>query len=170
MRTITLIVLHCSATRTTQRYTFRQCREDHRKRGWKDIGYHFYISRDGQVHEGRPLWQEGAHCCGHNKHSVGICYEGGLDATGEPADTRTAAQRHSLRALLERLMGMFPSAIILGHRDILQVPSGHDPEDLSFLKNGHSNPATWTKHCPCFDAVLEYEDLEPARTCLMKNE
>ena len=113
MRTITLIILHCSATRADRRYTFRQCRQDHRQRGYRDIGYHYYITRDGQVHEGRPLWQQGAHCCGHNRHSIGICYEGGLNIFGEASDTRTSAQRQSLRALLTRLHGQFPSAIIL---------------------------------------------------------
>ena len=151
MRTITLIVLHCSGTRTTQKYTFRQCREDHRRRGWKDIGYHYYITRDGQVHEGRPLWQEGAHCKGHNKHSIGICYEGGLDALGNPGDTRTRAQRESMRALLERLHDQFPSAIIMGHRDLSPDLDG----------DGHVSPDEWLKFCPCFDALWDYADLEP---------
>ena len=151
MRTITLIVLHCSGTRTTQSYTFRRCKEDHLKRGWKDIGYHYYITRDGQVHEGRPLWQEGAHCKGHNKHSIGICYEGGLDALGQACDTRTKAQRESMRALLTRLHDQFPSAIIMGHRDLSPDLDG----------DGHVEPEEWLKFCPCFHAILDYEDLEP---------
>ena len=40
MRSISLIVLHCSATRTTQNYSFRQCKADHMKLGYKTIGYH----------------------------------------------------------------------------------------------------------------------------------
>jgi N-acetyl-anhydromuramyl-L-alanine amidase AmpD len=151
MRTITLIVLHCSGTRTTEKYSFRQCKADHLKRGWKDIGYHYYITRDGQVHEGRPLWQVGAHCKDHNQHSIGICYEGGLDAAGYACDTRTKAQRHSMRALLVRLTEQFPSAIIMGHRDLSPDMDG----------NGHVDPDEWLKQCPCFDALLDYEDLEP---------
>ena len=152
MRTITLIIIHCSATRVDRRYTFRQCRQDHRARGYKDIGYHYYITRDGQVHEGRPLWQEGAHCLGHNRHSIGICYEGGLSLLGLPADTRTPAQRQSLRALLTRLHEQFPSAVILGHRDLSPDLDG----------NGKIEPSEWVKFCPCFDAILDYEDLQPA--------
>lgn len=151
MRTITLIVIHCSATMANRRYTFRQCRMDHKKRGYIDIGYHYYITRDGQVHEGRPLWQEGAHCRRHNKHSIGICYEGGLSILGRPADTRTDAQRRSLRSLLEDLHSRYPSAIILGHRDLSPDIDG----------NGKIEPREWVKYCPCFDAVLEYEDLQP---------
>ena len=152
MRTITLIILHCSATRTTQKYSFRQCKADHLKLGYKDIGYHYYITRDGQVHEGRPLWQVGAHCKGHNQHSIGICYEGGLDAAGYACDTRTKAQRHSMRALLERLTEQFPSAIIMGHRDLSPDLDG----------NGHIEPDEWMKQCPGFDVLMDYWDLEPA--------
>lgn len=151
MRTITLIILHCSATKENRRYSFRQCRLDHKARGFADIAYHYYVTRDGQVHEGRPLWQEGAHCRGHNKHSIGICYEGGLDIQGKAADTRTPAQRQSLRALLEDLHRRYPSAVILGHRDLSPDLNG----------NGRIEPAEWVKQCPCLDTVLEYEDLQP---------
>jgi len=80
----------------------------HRQRGWKfGIGYHYVVRRDGQIEPGRPEWMVGAHCLvkGHhyNTHSIGVCYEGGLDARGQPADTRTTAQKLALRHLLEDL-------------------------------------------------------------------
>lgn len=87
----------------------------------------------------------------HNQHSIGVCYEGGLDATGYPCDTCTKAQRHSMRALLERLTNQFPSAIIMGHRDLSPDTDG----------NGHVDPDEWQKQCPCFDALWDYADLEP---------
>ena len=151
MRTITMIILHCSATRAGQCYTLEQCRRDHIRRGLQDIGYHYYVTRDGIVHEGRPLAMAGAHCKGHNKYSIGICYEGGLDVMGEAADTRTKAQRKSLRELLIRLHREYPDAIILGHRDLSPDTDG----------NGRITPNEWLKQCPCFDALLDYEDLEP---------
>ena len=153
MRNINLIVIHCSATRCNRQYTVDRLRDDHTDRfHGQGIGYHYYIPRDGQVHEGRPLWQEGAHCLGHNRHSIGICYEGGLSLLGLPADTRTPAQRQSLRALLTRLHEQFPSAVILGHRDLSPDLDG----------NGKIEPSEWVKFCPCFDAILDYEDLQPA--------
>ena len=83
MRRITLFIIHCSATRCGQPYSFEDCRRDHIDgRHFRDIGYHYYITRDGRVHPGRPLSLEGAHCFGHNRHSIGICYEGGLDGKG----------------------------------------------------------------------------------------
>lgn len=134
MRTVTLIIVHCSATREGQSFDFEQCRRDHiRHRGFRDIGYHFYITRDGDIHRGRPMEKMGAHCLNHNRHSIGVCYEGGLDSGGRPKDTRTLPQRGSLLALIRELKRLFPEALVVGHRDL--------------------NPQ---KACPCFNAVAEY--------------
>lgn len=134
MRTVTLIIVHCSATPEGQSFDFEQCRRDHiRHRGFRDIGYHFYITRNGEIHRGRPIEQIGAHCQHHNRHSVGICYEGGLDRNRHPCDTRTLEQKASLLALIRELKKLFPNALVVGHRDL--------------------NPM---KACPCFDAVAEY--------------
>lgn len=134
MRTITLIVIHCSATPAGKRFSFEDCRTDHiRHRGFSDIGYHYYITREGKVYAGRSEQTVGAHCKNHNRHSIGICYEGGLDADGRPADTRTSAQKAALNTLLRHLHRDYPKALIVGHHDL--------------------NPL---KACPCFDAAQEY--------------
>ena len=139
-RTITLIIIHCSATPEGRRLDFETCRQDHiRHRGFTDIGYHFYITRDGEIHRGRPLEKVGAHCRNHNRHSIGICYEGGLDENGVPADTRTYAQKCSLLDLLRQLKTDYPNARISGHRQL---------------------SSSIHKACPCFDAKSEYETIK----------
>ena len=120
-RPIELIVIHCSATRCTRSYTVDDCRRDHRNRGFADIGYHYYITRDGVVHAGRALYTVGAHATGYNAHSIGICYEGGLDIRGLPADTRTQEQKETLQKLLIRLKEDYPGARVVGHRDLPEV-------------------------------------------------
>ncbi|MCR5424573.1 MAG: N-acetylmuramoyl-L-alanine amidase [Bacteroidales bacterium] len=140
MRIITLIIVHCSAVRPWQKSGVTDIDRWHRARGWKNgCGYHFVVRRDGTVETGRPLAMVGAHCQNHNKHSIGICYEGGLNTKGLPSDTRTEDQKIALRQLLERLHTEFPNAIIVGH-----------------------NTFSPMKSCPCFDAVAEYADLQPA--------
>ena len=135
------LILHCSATRATDDYTVQRLLRDHRARGFRTIGYHFYIRRDGQVSQHRHLLEVGAHCRPFNRCSIGICYEGGLDACGQPADTRTPAQRQQLQLLLIRLHRLFPAARIMGHRDM---------------------PGATPKACPCLNARREYGWIEGA--------
>ena len=135
-REIKLLVIHCSATRCNVSFPVERLRECHLQRGFRDIGYHFYITRDGEIHRGRALEKVGAHCRNHNTHSVGVCYEGGLDANGKPKDTRTLEQKGALLALLRELKRQYPKALVVGHRDL--------------------NPM---KGCPCFDAVKEYSQI-----------
>lgn len=139
MRTITLIIIHCSAVKPLQQSGVREIDRWHRAKGWKSCGYHYVVRRDGTVEVGRPVEEVGTHCLNRNRHSIGICYEGGLDAEGRPADTRTEAQKKALRELLQQLHAQFPRAIIAGHNVF--------------------NPM---KACPCFNAMDEYRDLQPA--------
>ena len=143
MRTITLIVVHCSAVRPDQTSSAKEIEKWHKDRGFNGIGYHYVIRRNGEIEPGRPESVIGAHCHvkgqNHNKHSIGVCYEGGLDIRGQPADTRTAEQKVAMRRLLEDLHRRYPRAFIVGHHDL--------------------NPA---KNCPGFkNVVQEYADLQP---------
>ena len=140
MRTITLIVIHCSAVRPDQLSSADDINRWHRKdRHYKfGIGYHYVVRRNGDIEPGRPEWMVGAHCLNHNKYSIGVCYEGGLDARGQPADTRTAEQKAAMLRLLQQLRQRYPRAVIVGHRDL-----SHD------------------RDCPCFDAAHAYSALQP---------
>lgn len=83
----------------------------HRARGWKCIGYHFVIRRDGTIERGRGIDEIGAHVKGHNKDSIGVCLAGGRGS--KPNDTPlahyTMTQMQSLRKLITAL------ELILGH-------------------------------------------------------
>lgn len=127
MRTITEVIIHCTATRPNAICTVESIRKYHRSLGWRDIGYHYVIYPDGSVLSGRLVEEVGAHCPGHNAQSIGIAYVGGLDADGHPADTRTEAQCLALLQLVQDLMEEYPITAIHGH-------------------NEYANRA-----CPCFD-------------------
>ena len=137
-REVRLLVIHCSATRYDRDFPVEALRSSHKARGFADIGYHFYITRDGELHRCRPVNQIGAHAAGWNDKSIGICYEGGLDEQGRPADTRTYAQRCTLTDLLRQLRRDYPEARILGHYQL-----------SPYIR----------KACPCFDAREEYREL-----------
>ena len=88
MRSIQLIVIHCSATRCDRRFSLEDLIACHDAR-FGFTGYHWYITKDGTTYQTRHEQIAGAHAKGYNQHSIGICYEGGLTPDGEPADTRT---------------------------------------------------------------------------------
>ena len=96
MRTVHLIVIHCSATKENETFTEMELEKSHRQRGLNGIGYHYYIRRDGNIKSTRPVRKPGAHARGHNLDSIAICYEGGLNQRGVPKDTRTEWQKHSM--------------------------------------------------------------------------
>ena len=76
MRTINLIVVHCSATQGNRTLSPEALDLMHRRRGFNGTGYHYYIRKDGTVHLTRPVERIGAHAKGFNASSIGICYEG----------------------------------------------------------------------------------------------
>lgn len=135
-RSINEIIVHCSATAEGKDFTVEQIRQWHLQRGFNDIGYHYVIYRDGSIHKGREESKIGAHCKGHNNHSIGVCYIGGCAADGKtPKDTRTEKQKVSLLSLLRELKRKYPKASIHSHKD-------------------YANKA-----CPSFDATKEYKNL-----------
>lgn len=142
MRKIDLIVIHCSASREDRCYTEYDLDRDHRRRGFEGPGYHFYIRKDGKIVNTRELERMGAHAKGYNQHSIGVCYEGGLDSQGKPKDTRTELQKRSLRIVIGGLLAEFPGSRVCGHRDL--------SPDLN--KNGEIEPEEWIKACPCYEA------------------
>ena len=118
MRKINKIILHCAATPEGKDYTVAQIGQWHRARGFKGIGYHFVIYRDGSVHPGRAVEIAGAHCTGQNANSIGVCYIGGVKADGKtPKDTRTAAQRAAMERLVRELLAKYPGATVHGHNE-----------------------------------------------------
>ena len=147
-RSINEIIVHCSATPEGRDYTVEDIKRWHLQRGFSTIGYHYVVYRDGSIHEGRSVDLAGAHCTGHNTHSIGVCYVGGLEKDGKtPKDTRTDKQREGLAWLIKSLKDVYPRARVLGHRDT-SPDKNH---------NGIIEPSEWIKSCPCFNAMAEYK-------------
>lgn len=114
------IVLHHAYARN---YSFEQCNNYHRSKGWHDIGYHFYIEKDGKVYEGRNVDVKGAHSFSSNDISIGICLEGNFEL-----EHPTAFQRLALVDLLRWLVTEYKDARIMPHSalDDTICPAGLD--------------------------------------------
>ena len=122
---VTYIVVHYSATPVEKDFMAKDIDEMHRARGFKEIGYHYFIRKDGTVETGRDLSQPGrfeigAHSKGENSKSVGVCYEGGVrqSAPNIGYDSRTKAQTKAMIDLIKSLQSRFPNAVVRGHRDM----------------------------------------------------
>lgn len=156
MKTIDSIIIHCSATKAGLDIKAKDIDQMHRTRGFNQIGYNYVIDLDGTIEKGRPLSIAGAHCIGYNNHSVGICYVGGLDSAGKPADTRTPEQVKSMRTLVDELCYEYPIIDVLGHRDTSPDLNGDDIVE----------PFEWIKMCPCFEVKDEFTSF--LRTVIVK--
>ena len=141
MRTIDMIVLHQTGTATGTVESIRRYHME--KLGWKDIGYHYVIYRDGSVHKARPNGQVGSHCKGDNAGSLGVCCVGAGDGLPVGAGYLTDKQRKVLLSLVEQLARAYrvPIARIVGHRE---RPSGK--------RQG--------KSCPGYEAETVREELK----------
>jgi len=113
MRVIDLIVVHCSDSDIPAHDNIETVREWHvKERGWRDIGYHYFISKDGILHPGRAEETAGAHVSGHNSRSIGICLSGRTGFTRE--------QFESLEKLLKDICNRYAleKKDILAHNDL----------------------------------------------------
>lgn len=100
----------------------------HRARGWRMIGYHLVIRRDGSTETGRPLSSDhlleseevGAHVEGYNAVSIGICMVGGVSEgdVSVPENNFTRDQWQTLRRVVDIYQKQFPDAKVVGHRDL----------------------------------------------------
>lgn len=136
-RHIETIAVHCSATKEGQNFTAKDIDKWHRNQGWNEIGYNAVVLLDGTIEKGRDEAKVPSHAVGFNSNSIAICYVGGVGVDGKPKDTRTPAQKASLRRWLIEKKRQYPSAVIKGHRDYPGVQ----------------------KACPSFDARTEYASL-----------
>lgn len=131
------IVIHTTASRG--KLTVSSLRHMHRERGFRDIGYGKWISREPRVMEGRGYDEIGAHVAGYNMVSVGIAWEGGYSG-----NDMTPGQEKLLLQEVKKLCKMYPNAKVCGHRDL--SPDGD--------RDGIVEPHEWTKTCPWFDAEV----------------
>lgn len=149
------IIIHCSASKEGVNLKAADIDKMHKQRGFRCIGYHFVINLDGTIEEGRPVTMQGAHCdnldkngVSYNRHSIGICYIGGLDKNGKAKDTRTEAQKGALRFLVNDLKQKYGIKVVLGHRDTYKDLNG----------DGVVDRRDWLKACPCFDVRSEFSE------------
>lgn len=116
MLPIRYLTIHCAATpegRDVKAATIS---------GWDiekfgQVSYHYVVELDGVAVRTLADDRKGAHVGKANTGNIGICYVGGVDGEGRPKDTRTPAQRATLKRLVGEYQAKYPGLAVRGHRD-----------------------------------------------------
>jgi N-acetylmuramoyl-L-alanine amidase len=122
---IAKIVVHCSDSPDNLDIGAAEIRVWHTAkppggRGWRDIGYHYVIRRDGTVETGRyengdsvlEGREIGAHVLGHNSDSLAVCLVGRKQFARAQLESLTML----VRCLLVRTS--LPKTAVLGHYEL----------------------------------------------------
>lgn len=141
--------MHCTASYQSNT-TEKSLRDEFKAKGWKKPGYHYVVKPDGGIIFMHPEEKVANGVAGYNQHSIHIAWIGGIDKQHPNGiDNRTLSQKLTLEDLLVKMKLKYKDAIIMGHRDI--------SPDLNH--NGVVDPWERIKQCPCFDAMVEYADI-----------
>ena len=95
---------------------------------WPTIGYHYIITADGTIFQGRPRYTQGIHVSSHNHNTIGIAFPGEFSEPGSMPDARALA---SAAWLINDLMNSRSSIRYV--RAHSQMP-GHE-HNLDFRNN-----------------------------------
>jgi len=120
-RKIHRVFIHCSASDHQHHDNIQTIKDWHLARGFSDVGYHFFIQKDGTLEYGRDSETTPAAQKGHNRNTLAICMHGLKEANF------TQAQFDTLNALA--------------------VQIDHNYENISF--HGHCEVSS--KACPVFN-------------------
>lgn len=149
MRQIKYIFVHCTASYQSNT-TEQTLRDEFKRKGWKNPGYHIVIKTNGNIINMLSEESIANGVSGYNSNAIHVAWIGGIDKLHPKGiDNRTPEQKAALLDILAKLKRKYPQAKILGHRDI-------SPDTN---KNGVVDPWERIKECPCFDAIVEYENI-----------
>ena len=113
-RHVNRVFIHCSASDNPEHDDVAVMRRWHLARGWLDVGYHYFIRKDGICQVGRDIERTPAAQSGNNTGTIAICLHG-LDI-----NKFTAAQLNMLKRLCVIIENSYGSKVLTyhGHREV----------------------------------------------------
>ena len=119
------IIIHCAATPVgwmegaPLEAKIAEITAWHKARGFRTIGYHWVIDRDGRILPGRAETEIGAHVEGHNTGTIGISLVGGATSNENDVFSKnyTVAQEKALRNLIAEIKLRTPITKVSGHNE-----------------------------------------------------
>lgn len=132
------LVIHCSASNLPKHDDISVIDAWHKQRGFKGVGYHFFITSNGTLQAGRPLDDDpviekeeiGAHVLGVNLESIGVCLSG-IDS-----NDFTKAQFKTLKDLIDRLLETMDFEIV-GHNFFTRLKTCPNFDWRSWVKKNY---------------------------------
>jgi len=122
-RLVNRVFIHCSAN-SNPKWGMKELEILHKERGFKTIGYHYFIDRKGNIFNGRLLEIDPEAQAGHNKNTIAICVHGGKNDKNDFVEE----QFRSLKIICDAINTIYQN-------------------NVSF--HGHCEVST--KACPVFD-------------------
>ena len=126
-RDITEVVVHWSAHFLNQDIGAEEIHGQQKNDGFKGIGYHYVIRKDGTIERGRPINKEGAHAKanGHDKYSIGIAFVGGYTVNSNSGlanppygkESLNDEQMKALKMFFNAFYKVWPGGQAWGHND-----------------------------------------------------
>lgn len=104
-----LIIHHAAVSECTAQDIHRL----HLAKGWRGIGYHYFISKAGGIYRGRPENMIGGHAEGYNNNGIGVCFEGNFEIE-EMAEEQAQAGAE----LVSNIASRYSDIIIIRHKEV----------------------------------------------------
>lgn len=144
-----LILHHAAASRCTAQDIHRW----HLARGWRGIGYNYFVRKDGSIYRGRPEDSAGGHTEGYNSCGIGICFEGNFET-----EHMSGEQREAGAELVADIVSRFPGISVVCHRDVnaTACPGRNFPAEE--IKEGYMSYQKFKEYMETYSAELAEQE------------
>jgi N-acetyl-anhydromuramyl-L-alanine amidase AmpD len=117
-RAVHTLFIHCSASDRPEHDDVAVMRDWHvNGNGWSDVGYHYYVKRDGTIQPGRPLERTpAAQGDGYNAGTIAVCFGGLTKSRFTPDQFRAGAGL--VRAIADAYGERGVKIRVRGHREV----------------------------------------------------
>ena len=111
-RKVHRVFIHCSASDHAHHDNIDTIKSWHLARGFSDVGYHFFIQKDGTLEYGRDIEKTPAAQKGHNLYTLAICMHGLKE------ENFTESQFDTLKKLASQIEHNYENISFHGHCEV----------------------------------------------------
>ena len=157
-RYVERVFVHCSASDNPNHDRVDVVRQWHLEKKWDDIGYHFFVQKNGNLEFGRSLECIPAAQIGHNHATIAICLHGLAE------ENFTKAQYRTLVELALSIFDAYAGQVTFhGHCEVANKQCPVFPYRAVLGLNGYGEMELRATESPDFaDATVSGDDDKPS--------